>query len=178
MTRNRKGPSAVAAAKGAGKLADCNNYDVYHTNRRAAKDALHLKFADRESGLKLSHAERRQMEKLGGHIDDVTASDRIWFEEHPQRQHRIRFAHPCEIAQNEIVGGRAWTLPPDMRWFTIVKSVVPGSRVRLYTANHETAPTDTVPETMARKIYAQLATENTREIEQIMLKAAAKGGKR
>jgi hypothetical protein len=126
-----------------------------------------------ESGLKLTRAQRRQIEKLGAHVDGVSAGDRLYFEQHPHRTHRIRISHPCEIAQHEIIEGKSWTLPPGMRWYTVVKNVSPGVRIRLFTANYDNAPTDAVDETMAREVYARLETPHTRAFEEAVFRARA-----
>jgi hypothetical protein len=122
------------------------------------------------SEIRLTAAQRRQMKRLGVHVDEVTDGDRVFFEQHPQRRHRIRHSHACEIAQNEIVEGKPWTPPPGWRWFTIVRNVASGVRARLYTVYYEDAPTD-VDEATAREIYEYLETPRTRELEAQLLKA-------
>jgi hypothetical protein len=136
---------------------------------RLAKDGVYINPA---SGLKLTRAQRRQLKKNDVHVDEVTDGDRLYFEQHPHRTHRIRSSHPCEIAQNEIVEGKPLTLPPGLRWFTVVKNIIPGIRARLHTAHYDNAPTD-VDETTAREVYAQLETPHTQAFEQAVFRATA-----
>jgi hypothetical protein len=107
---------------------------------------------------------------LGKHVDEVTSGDRIYFEQHPHRRHRIRVSHLAEIAQNEIIDGKPWTPPPGWKWFTIVRNMVSGVRTRLYSIYYDDAPTD-VDEATARKIYQYLETERTRTLEAEFLRA-------
>jgi hypothetical protein len=124
--------------------------------------------------IKLTSAQRRQMQKLGAHVDEATNGDRIYFERHPERRHRIRLSHLCEIAQNEILAGRSWALPDGMGWFTVVKNIVPGARSRLWTAWHDDAQTDEVDEDSAREVYEILETPNAWTFEQAVLRAKAR----
>jgi hypothetical protein len=160
----RKGPDPVATgigAKGKGSTTTL----PYHKTKTPRNDGVWINSG---SGPKLTRAQRRQFEKLEVHVDEVTASDRLYFEQHPHRIHRIRSSHPCEIAQHEIVEGRALTLPPGMRWYTVVKNIIPGVRARLYAPNYDNAPTDAVDEVTARKVYARLEDPRTQAFEEAL----------
>ena len=56
-------------------------------------------------------------------MDRASEADRIWFEQHPRRQHRVRPYVPGELPVHGIAG--------DGRWCVAVRNVRPGMRVRL-----------------------------------------------
>ena len=116
--------------------------------------------------MKLTRNQRRQIEKLSPHVDEVTQGDRVWFENNPDRHHRIRFASECEIASHEIIEGRLLQPPPPFRWFTIVRKVYPGARIRVYAVAHAEAPTGLhVPEECAREAFDEYANPRAVEME-------------
>ena len=123
----------------------------------------------------LNKAQRRQMKKLADHVDEVTAGDRVYFEQHSHRAHWIRVSHICEIAQNEIIEGKPWTLPPGMRWYTVVKNVAPDVRSRLWAAYYDDAPTDDVDEDTARGVYERLETPHTQAFEEVVRRVRTEG---
>ena len=116
--------------------------------------------------MSINKAQRRQMKTLADHVDTVVAGDRAFFEQHSHRTHRIRVSHVCEIAANEIVEGKPWTLPPGLRWFTVIRNVAPGIRSRLFGVHYDDAPTDDVDEATARGIYERLKTPHTQAFEE------------
>src|SRR5262245_56399734 len=79
--------------------------------------------------MKLTRTEQRQMKKLTSHVERVADTDRVFFEQHPDRKHRVRLASEVEIAQLEIMNGEVMTLPPGKRHFAIVRNVAPGARL-------------------------------------------------
>jgi hypothetical protein len=125
--------------------------------------------------IKLNRNQRRQMKKLAPHIDRITEADRVFFEQHPNRWHRIRFASEVEIAQYEIASGEVMTLPPGFRHFVIVRKITPGHRLRLFVTNAEDAGTD-VPEDLAVAIFDNVASPYVREVEAELRAALSKGG--
>ena len=127
--------------------------------------------------MKLTPIQQRQMQKLAPHVDRVTEADRVFFEQHPDRKHRVRFASEAEIAQLEILNGQVTTLPPGIRHFVIVRNVAPGARLRLFVTNREGAETGLdVPEDLADVIFDTRATRQLREIEANMRSALSKDG--
>ena len=126
----------------------------------------------------LTRNERRQMEKLGSYVRHVYDTDHVFFEQHPNRKHRVRLASEVEIAQLEIMEGEVMTLLPGMRRFALVRSVVPGAAcLRLYVTNDEGAPTGLeIPEDIAHAIFESRATPNTREMEAALRAAALEDG--
>ena len=116
------------------------------------------------SEIRLSRAQRREMKRLGKLVDKATEADRMFFERKPDRQHRVRLSHQAEIKQNEIISGEPLPAPPGFAWFTAVRQVRPGARLRLFTLNEGDSETD-LPEVTAREIYQDLQTPWAREVE-------------
>jgi hypothetical protein len=130
---------------------------------------------DTGSAVKLSRTQQRQMKKLACHVERVTDTDRVFFEQHPDRKHRVRLASDVEIAQLEIVNGKLMSLPPGMRHFAIVRNVAPGTRLRVFVTNAKHAVTD-VPEDLTAAIFDALAPPNLREIDASLRAALSKEG--
>ena len=59
-------------------------------------------------------------------------SDRDWFAQHPDRSHRLRLAHPDEVAALDAAADRQTT------WWIVTRQLAPG--VRLRTAFRPPAP--------------------------------------
>ena len=123
--------------------------------------------------MKLTRNQRRQIKKLAPHLGRIADADRLFFEQHPDRRHRIRFASEVEIAQREIVSGEVMTLLPGFRHFVIVRNVTPGRRLRLFVTNAEDAGTD-VPEDLADVLFDMVAAPQVREIK-AALRAVSSG---
>jgi hypothetical protein len=114
--------------------------------------------------IQLTPVQQRQMKKLAERVDRVSQADRRFFERFPHRKHRVRLASQAEIGQNEILQGETVWLPPGYRWFTVVRNVAPGARLRLFVRYLEDAETD-LDEATAREIFELASTEQTRKIE-------------
>jgi hypothetical protein len=115
--------------------------------------------------MKLTRNQRRQMKRLAPHLGRIAEGDRVFFEQHPDRKHRIRLASEVEIAQDEILSGEVKILPPGYRHLVVVRNIAPGWRLRrLFVTNAENAWTD-VPEDLAGVIFDTVATSYAREIE-------------
>ena len=125
--------------------------------------------------MKLTRNQQRQMKKLAPHIDRITEADRVFFEQHPDRKHRLRFASDVEIAELEVVRGEVMTLPPGMRHFAIVRNVAPGVRLRVFVTNARHATTD-VPEDLTAAIFDAVAPPKVREIEGALRAASPEQG--
>ena len=125
--------------------------------------------------MKLTRNQQRQMKKLAPHIDRITEADRVFFEQHPDRKHRLRFASDVEIAELEVVRGEVMTLPPGMRHFAIVPNVAPGVRLRVFVTNARHATTD-VPEDLTAAIFDAVAPPKVREIEGALRAASPEQG--
>ena len=121
--------------------------------------------------IKLTRAQRRRMQKRADEVDVVSQADRRFFVRRPDRQHRVRLASRAEIEQVKIAGGEPMTAPPGCRFFTVVRNIATGARMRFLVLNREDAETD-LPETMARAIWEAAATPYMREIEAATRRAA------
>lgn len=130
---------------------------------------------DTGGAVKLSRTQQRQMKKLARHVERVTDTDRVFFEQHPDRKHRVRLASDVEIAQLEIVNGKLMSLPPGMRHFAIVRNVAPGTRLRVFVTNVKHAVTD-VPEDLTAAIFEAVVAPKFREIEAMMRGAQSRDG--
>ena len=127
--------------------------------------------------MKLTRNQRRQIKKLAPHLGRIADADRLFFEQHPDRRHRIRFASEVEIAQREIVSGEVMIPPPGFRHFVIVRKIAPGRRLRLFVTNFEGAETGLdVPEDLADVIFDTAATPQVREIEAALRPALPEEG--
>jgi hypothetical protein len=125
--------------------------------------------------MKLTRTQQRQMKKLARYVERVTDTDRVFFEQHPDRKHRVRLASEVEIAQLEIVRGNVMTLPPGMRHFAIVRNVAPGVRLRVFVTNARHATTD-VPEVLTAAIFDAVAPPKLHDIEASLRTALSKEG--
>ena len=125
--------------------------------------------------MRLTRNQRRQMKKLAPHLGRIADADRVFFEQHPDRRHRIRFASDVEIAQHEILSGKLVRLPPGHRHFVIVRNIAPGRRLRLFVTNEENAETD-VPEDLADVLFDMAAAPQVREIEAALRAASPEEG--
>jgi hypothetical protein len=125
--------------------------------------------------MKLTRNQRRQMKKLAPHLGRIADADRVFFERHPDRRHRIRFASEVEIAQHEILSGKLMRLPPGHRHFVIVRKAAPGRRPRLFVTNAEDAGTD-VPKDLADVLFNMVAAPEVREIEAALRTASPNEG--
>jgi hypothetical protein len=92
--------------------------------------------------MKLTNTQQRQLDKLAPHVDRITEADRVYFEQHPVRRHRLRHASEVEIAQKEILTGEVETLPAGCRHFVIVRKIAPRQQMRLFMMGVEDAETD------------------------------------
>jgi hypothetical protein len=110
------------------------------------------------------------MQELAQLVDRVTQADRRFFERFPHRQHRIRLSGQAELMQNTLLDGKPWAAEPGFKFFTLVKNLTPGTRMRLYIHAPEGWETD-VDEAVARSVYEIQATPQTRKIEAQMRKA-------
>jgi hypothetical protein len=125
--------------------------------------------------MKLTRTEQRQIKKLASYVERVADTDRVFFEQHPDRKHRVRLASEVEIAQLEIMNGEVMTLPPGKRHFAIVRNVAPGARLWVIATSAEDAGTD-VEEALAHALFDKYATRLVRETEAAIRAASSKKG--
>jgi hypothetical protein len=91
----------------------------------------------------------------GERLNRLTEGDRRFFIRHKHRNHRLRQAGQIEIEQKEIIAGRAIEPPRGLAWFTLVKQLAPGMRVRMVIALPETAGPD-FSEPECKRIFNRL----------------------
>ena len=60
---------------------------------------------------------------LGRYTMTNPMNDSRFFERHPERKHRVRYATRAEIEQLEIAGNKPLTLPQDFRMYVFVRSI-------------------------------------------------------
>jgi hypothetical protein len=116
------------------------------------------------SEIRLSRAQRRQMQRLANKVDRVTQADRRFFERRPDRQHRVRLAGLAEIEQQALLEGKPLKIRPGFRLYAIVRNVAPGARLRLFLPAPEGRETD-LSEAVARVIFETVGTPKTWEVE-------------
>jgi hypothetical protein len=105
--------------------------------------------------------------------DWTSDSDRIFFEQHPHRTHRVRLASTAEIEINQTLSGHDQSLPPGQRHFCAIKQIAPGLRIRVYLHGTEAAGPDE-PEWIAKLAFEASAGPPARQLEERMRAAAAK----
>ena len=115
----------------------------------------------------LTRPQRRQIQKPAEYVDRVTQADALFFERFPHRKHRIRISGQAEIRQNEILDGKPWVPLAGFKFFTLVRNIAPGVRMRLYVPAPEACETD-VDEATARAVFEARATPQVWEIEMAM----------
>ena len=77
-----------------------------------------------------SQPETDDLPLLDADHEAAVADDRLWFQQHAARNHRLRFACQSEIEKIETLGG---PLPPGaVCVVTAVRQIRPGLRVRAY----------------------------------------------
>jgi hypothetical protein len=118
---------------------------------------------------------RRKMPVVPDDYEAVTDGDRRYFERHTDRSHRIRHTSQPEIAQAARMG-RTFDGPfPGFRWFTVIRQVAPGARVRVYVQAPELCETD-VAEEVAAQIYREVESQNTRDLTARLVGALKQAG--
>ncbi|MGX9428506.1 MULTISPECIES: hypothetical protein [Bradyrhizobium] len=122
------------------------------------------------------------LEELQKLVDKACDSDRLFFERKRDRKHRIRRSHRAEILQNHLLSRGKFDsrLPSGLAWFTIVKCLCAGVRLRAFVPFVENAAdTDLVPEAHCRELFEAMAERDPRirQVE-LQLRAAACGEER
>jgi hypothetical protein len=94
-------------------------------------------------------------------------SDRIFFEQNPSREYRARLMTPDELAIAEQLNAVP-PIPAKMFWFTVVRQIAPGRRVR-GSISAEMPPrfflmNEEIPERIARYLFEEALrkTQNAR----------------
>ena len=128
-----------------------------------------------------TRAERRRLQRLGDRVDRVTQGDARFFERFPDREYRVRVTAAVELEidagsdrKEEIV-----PLEPELRWYTIVRQIAPGVRIRVKTQGPADHDVD-LPEDVARHLYGQIVTPGSyfAHVEQQVAEALANAARR
>jgi Spy/CpxP family protein refolding chaperone len=139
---------------------------------RVAEDGVTGQPGSWAGAMKLTRTQRHQIEKLASHFDRITQADRAFFEQHPDRKHRLRLASEGEIADSEFLSGKVESLPPRFCHFVIVRKISPRFRLRMFVTGPEDTETD-IEEVVAQKYFDACATPQARELEATTLRRAA-----
>lgn len=100
----------------------------------------------------LSRQTRRRIKRLSDELDVLLNADRNFFERRPDRSYRIRRCFRPEIEINRLVAPTARQPKAGMAWFTLVRQVAPGVRLRLFIQGLSDAETD-LPEAAVRELW-------------------------
>ncbi len=78
-----------------------------------------------------SRQQRRSLDRFAPGVDHITAEDRRWFEQHPERRVRIRRMAAAEIGSAEAIQALK-PLPQGAARFTLVRKVTDSFRLRCF----------------------------------------------
>lgn len=95
-------------------------------------------------------ARRHQVKRLAHDAEDAIEGDRRFFKRHPGRSYRIRQASLAEV--QTIVECGLPEAPAGSRWFTAVRQIIRGMRMRAYFQGSSDNSTD-VREEVARWLF-------------------------
>jgi hypothetical protein len=111
-------------------------------------------------------ATHRKVEALTREVDRALETDRRYFAKHTGRSYRLRPASPSEVEVLRVLSGPHVTaLPGHLAWFTAVRQIAPGVRVRAWAAIVPFGGHDP-PEAVCRAFYdACTATPTFRAFE-------------
>lgn len=106
----------------------------------------------------LTRPQRRRIKRLALENEPTIEADRRFFERRPDRNFRVRLASPAECESLRIHDGH--TVDEGSRWYTAVRQVRPGWRLRAFTLGLEGLETDILEET-CREVYEHAARPGT-----------------
>lgn len=78
-----------------------------------------------------SRQHRRALDRYAAGVEHVTAEDKRWFEQHPERCFRIRRMTAAEIGTAEAMDALK-PLPPGAARFTLVRKLTADRRTRIF----------------------------------------------
>ena len=107
--------------------------------------------------LRLARSQRARMKQLDIQVAKFSDDDRRYFEQHPERNHRIRASTHCEMAQLALADANA-EFPANCRWYSVIKNHAPGIRTKLYAAFPNSAATLVADEATVAKMFERLET--------------------
>ena len=106
--------------------------------------------------------QRRQIQKLAELVDKACAADAAYFKRRPDREHRLRRSYRAEVLQNHLLsnGEIGTSLGRGLAWFTVVKNLCCGTRLRMFVPFIENTDPDLASEEHCRELYEALADRN------------------
>lgn len=117
----------------------------------------------------LSRPAQRRLKRLTIENEASIQADARFFERRPDRNHRIRLASPAEVETISLLHpGNSIT--PGLRWYTAVRQVREGVRMRAFSMGLPDLDTDE-PEEVCRWVYDRGRTGEDSEIERALRRA-------
>ena len=104
---------------------------------------------------KRRRALERKLQPLADAVGRTVEGDREFFDRHKDRSHRLRLASRAEIAAYSLIGDKPNRLPEGQAWYSAIRQVRPGIRLRVVMAMRERADVDIFSETECRRIYEE-----------------------
>jgi hypothetical protein len=102
--------------------------------------------------LGLSRQTKRRIKRLGDELDVLLGADRNFFERRPDRSYRIRRCFRQEIEINQLMSPEMRKPLPGLTWFTLVRQIAPGARLRIFIQGPPDAETD-LPEAAVEELW-------------------------
>ena len=90
--------------------------------------------AERRRELRAERKTQRRLDALVAADDNAgigSTEDKAFFEQHPERNYRMRLATPNEVATTALLGGETNTLPDARFDWMVIWQVRPGKRMRM-----------------------------------------------
>jgi hypothetical protein len=114
----------------------------------------------------LTRAQRHELKRLAHKVDKIVLADKKFFERHPHRMHRIRAAGRGEFEHVALaIGNAAMPLAPGVVYFTAIRNVRPGWRIRAFFHGSWSLDVDELSEEAAESVFRQLRTDEMMETE-------------
>jgi hypothetical protein len=101
---------------------------------------------------KLNRAERRRLRATTDSIDKITDADRRFFERFPARRYRMRLSGQAEREQYQLLGDGGSEIGTGEALYTLVHSIVPGIRSRLFVVAGDDFDTD-LPDSAVQRMW-------------------------
>jgi len=117
-----------------------------------------------------------RLKRLYKEANRFTTTDRRFFNRFPERSYRIRRSCAAEIEAIGIFNKTSMALAPGRRWFTAVRQVSPGERLRVFLSGRADFDTD-VDDDTARDLW-RIGWSNSPEALAAFERALAEGGAR
>ncbi|MCC0809524.1 hypothetical protein FPV16_25550 [Methylobacterium sp. W2] len=103
-------------------------------------------------------------------FDAVIESDRRFFARRRDRSYRVRHAAPVELQVSREAGQTFAPLVAGARWFTAVRQVARGYRVRAFYQSFDDAEVN-LSEAVSRRLYAEACGSEGHQLAEAMERA-------